>query len=379
MIFFDLLRPQGIDFPQFYDASVMFWHRLDLYRYLLHSPGPFNYPPSAFLFLWWPGLLSYPVAGMLWNLLSIGSLFISLYYIHKLAAQKVRLSSYIVTLALFTFPFFPVKHNLASGQINLFVLLFTVLSLYLYKINHKSWSALFLAYATGIKLVPVVFLIVFVVSHDWRQIMRFALWLAILCLIPLSFIPWQFQLNYYTKDFFQAFPLAGKSLYYNQSLLGFLTRSLQNPLAIRLSQYTISLAMVVLTLFEGRKISTNRLVAAATCLYLMLHPLAWQHHFVFIILPLVLLAYDLGHSKAKVRFWVVLIIAYLLTCWNFKQPSIVPEQFNFILSHQFFAALILWILALWREQFFRIAAVLWIGSILCAYCLLILCRANMCL
>ncbi len=124
MIFFELHKPHGIDFPQLYEASKMWWQGLNPYHTLLTSPGPFNYPPSSFYFLWWVDLLPFFWSSVLWNYLSLFSYLLSLFLITKLVwVKKWKVLYFVVASLFFTIPFFPEKFNLGNGQMNNFILL----------------------------------------------------------------------------------------------------------------------------------------------------------------------------------------------------------------------------------------------------------------
>lgn len=385
MNFINLLKPIGIDFPIFYDASSMLWDKLNFYKFLTLSSGPFNYPPTSFLFLWWLGLLPFDLAGAIWNLASVGSLVLSIYLILKIASKKVNFWLLGFSTLIFTIPFFPVKHNLASGQINNFILLFTVSSIFLYFKGKKRLSAGMLAFGAGIKLVPAVFLLFFLIKRDFRTIAWFIVSLVLLEVVALILIPWEMQKVYFTEVFFQGFPLSGKEIYYNQSLLGFLARAFDQETTVRIFQYALSAVLVFITLIRGQKISDIRAISAVSCLYLILHPLAWQHHFVFAVVPIILLGTDIIRSKIDLldrKKWLLFfffIFSYILIAWNIKQPQLVSQEFHFFLSHQFFGVLILWVIALFKENFWKVLAIIWMASLTVSYFSVSLCHARICL
>lgn len=347
MVFFELLHPIGIDFPQFYEAAYMWLHGLDPYQTLLTSPGPFNYPPSALLFLWWVGLLPFGIAGVVWNLASLGAYLLSLWLLWQMVvpSQKNRLAEnliFIIFTLFLTLPFFPVKFNLGNGQINTFILLFCVLSLWWRKYSDLV-SAGWLALAIAIKITPLVLLLVLVMKKDWAQLVRVLLVVAVLGLLPLGIVPVASYWLYFTKILFEGFALHGKEVYYNQSLLAFWARLA--PTAIVPACYYLSaLALLITSWFfgRGRKSDHLGLTATAVALMLMLHALSWQHHLVFTVIPLIVLA-------ARRPWWLV-IPAYVLIAMDLRQPEwwlihapiIVPV----VLSHQFLAVLWLWALSL---------------------------------
>ncbi len=329
MVFFELLHPIGIDFPQYYEAAVMFIRGLNPYQTLLTSPGPFNYPPPSVFFLFWLGLLPYNLAGVIWNIASLLSFIFSILIILKISKNYLTIPQSLIPIALFTLPFFPEKFNLGNGQINNFILLMCVSSFYLY-FRGKTWSAAtLLALATSIKLVPLVYILAFIFKKDYRFVAKFFTTLAILFATAFLVIPARFQHLYYSDIVFRATSFDGKGVYYNQSLLGFLSRS-----NIASLYPVLAIALFLLSLKKMSIINYQLSISLSTCLYLILHPLTWQHHFVFAVIPLIIL-----WSQNIPKLW--LIISYLLLASNIKDPASVPVLFQ---SHQFYGVFILWAL-----------------------------------
>ena len=118
----------------------------------------------------------------------------------------------------FTIFFFPVKFNIGNGQINHFILLFCSLSLYLYRLNKKNLSALFLAFAISIKLAPLIFLLYFMITKDWQQVLKVLSLTVLIFIVPILLLGWNYQQRYYQEIFFYSFTNGAKDWYYNQSL-----------------------------------------------------------------------------------------------------------------------------------------------------------------
>ncbi len=324
---------------------------LNPYERLITLQGPFNYPPPVFNFIFWMGFLPIQIAGPVWNILSLLALILAIYFSKKLFNVKTNL---VWLIFIFTLPFFPTKFNLGNGQINAFLLFFVVLSFYLYK-NHPKLSAGLLALAISIKLLPVIFLGYFLLKRDYRQILYTVFGVFGFFAITLLYLPWSSQASYYGQIFFNAFPLGGKAVYYNQSLLGFLSRTFQNYTA--LLNYSLSLLLLIITFRRAKNI------LPFFCLYLLLNPLAWQHHFIFAI-PVI------------IYFGKAAIIPYFLIAWNWKNPELVPVA---LLSPQFYGVVYLWILSLWPKNYKKMLLFYFVILVNLLYLLMLLCRAKYCL
>lgn len=335
MVFLHLLEPQGIDFPLFYEASWMWLHGLNPYLHLLTKPSPFNYPPSAILFLFWPGLFSFRLSAAIWNLTSLFSFLSSLYLLGFMTFKKAwNLSLFLTLTLMFTVLFFPEKYTLSSGQINNFVLLFCVLSLWWYQ-KHAFWkSALILGLACAIKLTPLVFLFPFILHRDFKQVFRLLLVFGLFFLVPFIIMPIPALSLYFTKIFFTPLTFTEKNWYYNQSILAFFSRSL--PLYLIKPAYYLSLILLpLISWWRLRSRSLPTLYALAACLYLLLHPLAWQHHFVFAVIPFFTL---IPHLPIKLLYF-----PYALLAANIRQFESLPSWAAWLLSHQFYGTFLLWI------------------------------------
>src|SRR3989344_4431360 len=113
-------------------------------------------------------------------------------------------------------------------------------------------------------------------------------------------------------------------------------------------------------------------------LYLLIHPIALQHYFGFAIIPLILLGVDFWRTHVSAKHWLLLIVAYILLALDIKNFTQIPKEFNFLLSHDFFAVLLLWLLALWKENISKALALVWVGVIIASYLSILLCQATLC-
>lgn len=379
MIYTQLLQPLGIDFRVYYESSFMLWHHLNPYRGILSSTFPLNYPPPVFLLIWPLGLFPQWLAGPIWNVGSVLAVILSVYFVCKIAWKKLSTALFLFLTFLFTIPYFPVKFNIGNGQINHYILLLCSASLFLY-FRRRGWlSAFLLALAISVKLAPIIFLLYFFIQRDWKYVCRVLLLLPLIVALPLLFISWDWQKEYYLKILFWSFTLAAKDWYYNQSLEGFLARSFSSPVGILVSTYVLSGLIVFLTWRRGRKISWVRCLAAVASLYLLIHPIALQHYFGFALIPWILLLADFKDGGADKLGWGLLIFPYLILAGNIKTPGAVPREINFLISHQLFGILVLWLLALWKENIGRVVAILAITMTTITYSLVLLCRGGICL
>lgn len=379
MIFIKLLSPLGGDFPVYFEAVAALFQKINPYERLLSMPGPYNYPPSSFLFLWWLELFPLNTASVIWNILSVLSYITAIWILFKLITPKTNKILFTAATFAFTIPFFPEKFNIGNGQINNFILLFCVLGLLLYRQNRKVLSAILLAFAIGIKIVPAAYIFYFFLVKDYKQVLRILFCVAIVIVASFILVPREFQELYYTKVFFNAFPIEGKAVYYNQSLLGLFARAFHTEIFARISFYLTGLILILVTYLKSRGINDLRKLSAVTSLMLLLHPLSWQHFFVFSIIPLLFLSISIKKNKEGLKQFILIIVSYVLIAVDIKRPDLIYREFSFILSHQFFGVLMLWIVALWGQRSMRVIGIIWVIGVIMEYILILLCRGNICL
>jgi hypothetical protein len=331
-----------MDFDLLKDAVLTLLNGRNPYVGLTNFPGPHNYPPTAFWFLiflpdrfWFDGLSA---------LAFFAAVFL-------LTGRNWLLSLFL--FLVFSLVFFPYKFNAGMGQINNFILFLTVLAYY--------FHPFFLSYAIGIKLTPAIFLLYYFLSRQFDKIFLVLLGLGVLFGLSFWLIGWEFQKVYFLDVFWRAWGMAGKEVYYNQSLAGLLARAGWGE-----GFPALAVLFLVLTMWRGHQLSPDRLFAAAACLMLMLNPLAWQHHFVMAVIPLILL-FPLNK--------ILVLTAFFLLAWNFKTPQTVPKE---LLSHQFYGVFILWVLALWGKNAAKILGFAGVLAVTAIYVRFLLCRGFVC-
>lgn len=379
MVFLRLLTPMGMDFRVYWETAWLVLHGHNPYYGIISSSFPFNYPPPA-LFLIWPlGFLTMTQAAPLWNISSTLAIVASIWLILKIVTSKPKLWLFVCLSFLFTIPYFPVKFNIGNGQMNHFVLLFSVLGLFFYTKERKNFAALFIAFAASIKLAPLIFLLYFLIKKDWTQVLRTFLFFIAFFILPFLFFSWDWQSRYYEEIIFYSFTTGAKDWYYNQSLSGFLARSFANETLFLPIFYLISLGIFLATWIRCRRLNLFRILSAVAILYLLIHPIALQHYFGFALIPLIFLGADLVKTGGQKVHWLGLIAAYLLFAFDIKQFALVPEAFTPVLSHMFFGSVLIWLMALWKEKYLAAVFITFAVIVSFIYLLAISCRAGFCL
>jgi hypothetical protein len=314
------------------------------YYYASMKNNILNYPPFVTILFFPFSFFPLMIASKAWAVLSIFFLLSSLYLCFKLFNVRF-FSSTALFLSSLAFIYFPVKFTLGMGQINFLVLMFVVFTFYFYIKDKDSYSGIYLGISIVLKLFPVLLLLYFLLLKKYKIFLY-----AIVVFVSLGGISYLFIKpeinNYYWQHLFSVFSSAPVD-YYNQALSGFLARQLDNLHLIGLLRIIISVFFIAFSFwiiikkakkdYSGKTLGFGLLIT----LNVFINGYAWQHHFVWLILPFLIVFFYLKSKKLGLKYYSSLAISYLLVSGNFKNPSLLPIVFQ---SHVFFGAILLWLM-----------------------------------
>lgn len=305
--------------------------------------GPFLYPPPSLLgFIVFP-LFPYQMAEKIFTVLSLLSYFLSIILLFRIC--NIVIVSFSGTLLLIAASlFFPAKFTLGMGQFNLIILLFIVSSLFFMVKQKEIPAGSFYALALSGKLFPLLLLPYFFFKKRWRLLISTSVTLFILG--GLSFIIFGKEIYGYFLSSLSHFATQKSGVYYNQSLSGFIARTLPDSdlsYALQLILLLGILLILLVTLFLRRKNKKQQQLLFSFCVTanLLVNAVTWQHHLVWSIIPLIL---TFAYLRAvpfprRVYLYSILAVCYLLICLNIKNP----EAFPIILrSHAFYGVTLLY-------------------------------------
>lgn len=344
---FQIITTLAPDFSVFWTST----HDLINYRNPYTNPTLFTinaYPPSTFIYFIPLALIPYKVAQGIFVILSFltipGIVLVSL----KTLSKKVNLYQFLLFLSLVLISF-PTKFTLGMGQVNLVAFLILLSSFYFYKEEKPEMSGIFLGAACLLKPALGFILLLFVLKRKWKVILYSFLVPALATILIAS----GFGINpfvYWVKEIIpQLSGIIGREVYYNQGIMGFISRLTPNLTTRVYLNTAISIVLILFTSFFTLKVKKNENLQFALFVtaLLLVDTLSWQHHFVWLIFPFILLAEYASRVK-KTWFWVLLFLAYLLVSWNFKTPqafSVFPT--SLVLSNTHYGAIIVYLLTFW--------------------------------
>ncbi len=313
----------------------------------LNDQNNFIYPPSAFVFLLPLIFLNYPVAIFLWTFGSTVSLLLTVFlftqfFYHHFSAEYFFS---LLCLALLSFPF---KFTLGMGQMNLYVLLFTTLSVFLFQKEKSVLAGISLGIAIGAKLFPILFLLFFLRKKNVRLTIASVITFVLLHALPLFLYGQKILQLYYTDLIFKMNSL-GNWAYYNQSLAGLLARLHASlPLTQILILFAVGLffAMTILTMSSQKRSASMTIIeySLLVCSWLITEGVSWQHYFVFLLFPFAGFLYMTYERKISKRKITAVLMSYFLISTNIKDFS-KTFPFDFLIySHVLLGTVLLFLI-----------------------------------
>lgn len=272
-------------------------HGRSLYDLAPHYPRPdlpFTYPPfAAALFV--PAYLVGPVlAGIGQSLLSLGCYAV----VTLTCGRRLGLSwPQLLPLAALGFALEPVQRTFWQGQVNLLLAALVVADCFLVPARMRGALT---GIAAGIKIIPGVYVIYFLLRREWLSVVRAAL--AFGATVGVSAIASPHDAtHFWTKLFWDPNHVGQQSYISNQSLYGQLVRFSRN-LHPGLGIYApIALAALALAVYAAmRQLRLGNDVAALTCIAfggLLVSPISWSHHWVWFV-PALLVLIASGRRRA---------------------------------------------------------------------------------
>ena len=319
------------DFNSYYNNYIFPFSNSNPYKF----SDSVIYPPFFFLFFYPFKIIPLIYSQFIWLTISVASLIFSIFIIFKAYGKSLNSALGYLVLGL-SFNYFPVKFTLGMGQVNLIILLFLSLFFYFLKKEETVLSSLFLGLSLNIKVFPILMFFFLILKKRMKMLVYVLLISAALTI--LGFLFYEKQALYYFLNFGGSNLTSWKLDYYNQSLSGVIGRSFSDPKLREYLRLIISLFLVALTLTASivkRPKRNDLLIGILITVNLLLNSFSWQHHFVWLILPLII---TLFYLLKKPKLMVILIISFLLTGINLKQPLLFPIPMQ---SHVFFGALLL--------------------------------------
>jgi alpha-1,2-mannosyltransferase len=239
----------------------------------------FSYPPfSALTFVLLAAVPAW-VGALVWELGSLAALLtlvgISFRPLLDRSQHRWLVWGVVAAGAVITTP---VNDTLFFGQINLFIVLLVVTDW----TGGRRWRGVGTGIAAAMKLTPLLFIVLFLVTKQWRAGARAAAAFAAATALAWIILP-SASLSYWTNPSAALHRVGGIDTYANQSLHGMFA-----ILDLPMRGLPIALAAVTVAgmVAARRRYIAGDALAAVCCvglLTLLVSPVSWVHHGVWIV------------------------------------------------------------------------------------------------
>lgn len=331
------------DFQVLYLAAKDFLSGLNFYQNKEIFTGV-GYPPTTLLFYLPFTIFQYNLAQTIFFALNLALVVATIYLSFKIVNQKPKTWHFLLALCL-TLISFPTKFTLGMGQNNLVSLSLILISFYAHKREKNSWAGIFLGLAISLKTIFGFFLIFYLIKKKYKLLVYVIITITVLFLISILIGGIGFYGYYFEKIIPPLLNLTGREIYYNQGLMGFISRLVQDNNLRKIIWEMISFILIAIASFKTLKTKNENLAFSLFIICLLLiDSLSWQHHFVWLIFPFVVIGKELLKKKSVI-FTSLFILSYLLISWNFKNPNLNFGVLNpLIFSHVFIGTITLYFL-----------------------------------
>jgi len=328
-----------------------------LYDWTGRSGVQFTYPPFAAVVFAVASLLSWTAMRWAMTLASLAALGLALWLVFGALGYRdrpaIRLGATlgVSALALATEP---VQQTLALGQVNLLLMLLVVADLLTGGAltpggRTRWWHGIGIGIAAGVKLTPLIFIPYLLLIRRYRQAATATAVFAATVALGYAILPRDSGTYWAQGLFLKANRIVFLGTRGNQSLRGIATR-LAGSVSAGTVPWIVAAVLVALAglaaaalLYRARQPVPAMLACALTGL--LISPLSWDHHWVWVAPGLALLAH-LGavaaSRPARVAWWAAAAVLFgVFACWpqfwNLSQSGLTPAGLGWYAPGTYFA------------------------------------------
>lgn len=260
-------------------------------------PGflPFTYPP-----IW--AIVVIPLTALPLPVVQAGYLLASLVLAVVLLRRLSRESPWPWLWFLAALFSAPVSRTIYQGQVNLFAMALVLAD---YRWAASRFAGVGTGLATAVKLTPGIMVLPMLVRRDWLSVVRAAAAFLVVTLIA-HLVVGPASSHFWTELVVDPSRVGGVAYADNQSLLGTLARFTDLPAATLVARVLVAPVLVltfIATVRQHRNGSTLGEIAAAGLGGLLISPIAWTHHWVWMLVASAVLA---RQGRPRLAFLVLL-------------------------------------------------------------------------
>lgn len=297
----------------------------------------YTHPPSDTFFELRFAFFAYPIAKWVYlaesTLLYAGCAFLLWQSLKPMAPRRLHWALPIILFGLFA----PTGASLGLGQTDVTIFFFMIVAFWAFSRGRDLVAGLAIAIAVFTKLVPGLLLVYFLWKREWRVVAYAAGAMAGVFLVSLPVIGVERWIEYVT----QILPALSTGTAYaqNQSLPGLINRLMLEPRfasglqsapnvpIVRAAITATQIALCGLALIVSRRRLASRLDLRFGLEYgvwltviLLVSPVSWDHYFVWMLLPIIVILVKLLNSGAGNVYGLAMAASVLFGLWLINTP-----------------------------------------------------------
>lgn len=320
-----LARPENstfVDLRVYYDATGALF-RGELYQFVMSTDThgmalPFTYPPFAALVFTPLRLLPFDVVKWVWFAGTIALLVLAVWLaLATVRGTSLRRVSAAAPLAWAALAIWldPVRTNLDYGQINVVLMVLTLGAAYLVsrpdsgpRRRADTVAGVLIGLAAGVKLTPAVAGLFLLARRRWWAVLASALGFAATVAVSGALLPSETS-EYFTRRLGETGPIGDPNTPSNQALRGALGRFAGHdvgygPLAV--AAIIAALALLAAAWWVVRRGDVLITLLLVEFFGLLISPISWRHHWVWVLLALVWLVHGPLRADPIARWFAAL-------------------------------------------------------------------------
>lgn len=277
---------------------------------------PFTYPPFAILAFVPTTWVPLQAGFLVLTVISVALLFVVVFgFVVSLRGREKGLvlpAIVAIGVQLLAAGMDPFRATLGYGQINILLMALVAADCLL---PNKRWRGALIGLAAAIKLTPAVFVLFFLIRKDYRAALRAGVTFLAATAVAWVVLPGS-SLTYWTVLLFNGERIGGPDFVGNQSLRGAFAR-----LSVDFWWVLPAAVIVALTVFVIRRTSGPVGLAVTALCGLLVSPISWVHHWVWLIPVLVVFGWTaITERRVAIGAAVVLAaaVAIVTPVWMFE-------------------------------------------------------------
>ncbi len=276
---------------------------------------PFTYPPFAAMVFSVPARFPFHAVEWAMELATLGGLLLVIWLTlgnlgYRGTAGRLGVALLVWSVALWSEP---MLQTLKFGQVNVLLMVAVVVDLTAIRGRFRGVGV---GFAAAFKLVPAIFVPYLVVTRQWRAAGVAVATLVATIGISFALFPTEAR-QYWSGLFFDSTRIGAAQYVGNQSLHGFVIRTLDDSSAVQAWWILTAGAVVLLALatawWHHERGHESLAIAVVGLGGLLASPISWSHHWVWIA-PLLLalgLSRDRHHRGVRVLLATALVGVFL--------------------------------------------------------------------